>query len=141
MGLPSVAVNYVVVVVAAVVSFIIGMLWYSPLLFGNAWMKAGGFSKKDINKAKKKGMGKMILASFVGSLVMAWVLAYFVVYATASNFVQGMQVGFWLWLGFIATVLLGSVLWEGRVVKYYLINVAYWLVNVAVMGGILAVWR
>ena len=55
MALPSVTVNYVAVVGAAVVSFIIGMLWYSPLLFGNAWMKAGGFSKKDINKAKKKG--------------------------------------------------------------------------------------
>jgi hypothetical protein len=141
MGLPNVAVNISAIVGAAAASFVIGMLWYSPVLFGNAWMKAGGFSKKDIDKSKKKGMGKMMFASFIGSLVMAWILSYFVVYASAGNFVDGMKIGFWLTIGLIAPVLLSSVLWEGKVVKYYLINLAFWLVSVSVMGGILTVWR
>ena len=50
------SVNYLAVVVAAVVSIIIGSLWYSPLLFGNVWMRLQRFTKKDMDKAKQKGM-------------------------------------------------------------------------------------
>jgi hypothetical protein len=141
MGLPNVNVNLVAVIVTAIVSFVIGMLWYSPILFGKAWLKAGEFDKKFIQKMHKEKMGRKMVASFVGGLLMACVLSYFVVYASASGFIEGMVVGFWLWLGLIAPVLLGSILWEGRALQYYFINVVYWLVNVAVMGGILTVWR
>ena len=120
---------------------IIGFLWYSPALFGNAWMKAGNMNMKDMDKAKKKGMGKLYFLAFIGALLMAFVLAYFVRYLTVYTFFEGMEVGEYIWLGFIVPVLLGSILWEGKSVKYYLINVLYWLVNLAVMGGILAIWQ
>ncbi len=139
MAIPNVDINYLAVLVSAIVSIIIGSLWYSPLLFGNAWMKAGGISMKEMEKAKKKGMGRLYFAAFIGSLVMAFVLGIFIKLVGIGSFLEGMQIGFWLWLGFIVPVLLGSVLWEGRSVKYYLINVSYQLVNLALMGGILAV--
>ena len=141
MALPNVDVNYLAVLVSAIVSFIIGGLWYSPLLFGNAWMKSGGFSEKNIEKAKKKGMGKLYFITFIASLLMAFVLSHFVQYLTAQTFSEGMQAGFWIWLGFIVPVLLGGVLWEGKSLKFYLINIAYWLVNLIIIGGLLAVWR
>lgn len=140
MAIPNVDINYLAVLLSAVVSMIIGSLWYSPIMFGNIWMKSGGLTQKDMEKAKKKGMGKLYFAAFIGALVIAFILAHFVQYVTANNFVEGMQTGFWLWLGFVAPVLLGSVLWESKPVKYYLINVAYWLVNLILMGGILAAW-
>ncbi len=141
MAVPDIVINYWAVLVSAIVSFIIGGLWYSPLLFGNAWMKLGGFNNKDKDKAKKKGMGKLYFATFIGSLVVAYILAHFVIYMGAFVFTDGMQTGFWIWLGFIAPVLLGSVLWEGKPIKYYLINISYWLVNIVLIGGILAVWK
>lgn len=140
MAVPNVEINYLAVLISGIVSMIIGSLWYGPL-FGKAWMKAGGFSKGDMAKAKKKGMGKLYFAAFIGALVVAFVLAHFVRYLTASSFVEGAQAGFWLWLGFIAPVLLGSVLWECKPIKYYLINVFYWLIDLIILGGILAVWR
>ena len=140
MAIPNVDINYLAVLLSAVLSMIIGSLWYSPILFGNIWMKAGGLTLKDMEKAKKKGMGKLYFAAFIGALVIAFILAHFVQYVTANNFVEGMQTGFWLWLGFVAPVLLGSVLWENKPVKYYIINVAYWFVNLILMGGILAAW-
>ena len=140
MAVPNVDINYLAVLISAVVSMIIGSLWYSPLLFGNAWMKAGGMTVKDMDKAKKKGMGKLYFAMFIGALVTAYVLAHFVQYVGASGFFDGMEAGCWLWLGFIVPVLLGSVLWESKPIKYYLINVLYWLVNLTVVGGILAAW-
>ena len=140
MTVPNVDVNYLAVFVSAIVSMILGSLWYSPLLFGNAWMKLSG-AKKDMNKAKAKGMIGSYLAMFIGVLLTAFILAHFVQYVTASSFFEGMQAGVWLWLGFIAPVLLGSMLWEGKPFRYYLINVIYHLINLAVMGGILAVWQ
>jgi hypothetical protein len=139
MGLPAVDINYFAVLVAAIVANVIGAIWYGPL-FGKLWMKLMGFTKKDIDKAKKKGMGKSYLLMFVGSLVMAYVLAYFVGILSASTAMGGFQVGFWLWLGLIVPVLLSSVLWEGKPGKLYILNIAYWLVTLEVMGAILAVW-
>jgi hypothetical protein len=51
-------INYLAVLVAALVSMVIGGLWYSPLLFGNIWMKLSGITQKDVEKAKKQGMMK-----------------------------------------------------------------------------------
>jgi hypothetical protein len=133
-------VNYIAVGVSAVVAFVIGMLWYSPLLFANAWMKLSGRSNGDLNKAKKKGMAGTMLAGFASILVMSYVLAYFVGLAGASTVLEGAQVGFLLWLGFIATVMLGIVLWENKPVKLYVLNIAHYFVVMLMMGAILAVW-
>ena len=94
-----------------------------------------------MEKAKKKGMVKSYIIAFIGSLVMSYVLAHFVGYANAASFAEGMQTGFWAWLGFAAPLLLGSALWEGRPWKIYLINICYWLIVLLIAGGILAVWQ
>lgn len=104
------AVNYVAVLVASVVSFVIGMLLYSPLLFGNLWMKASGINKKDIEKSKKKGMGKTMIIAFITTLVMVYVLGYLMDILKYNDAVSGAVVGFLIWLGFLATTGLGRVL-------------------------------
>ena len=133
-------VNYLAIIVSAIVGYAIGMIWYSPLLFGNIWMNLQGFSKKDISKAKKKGMGKVILLGFITTLIMTLVLNYLIGlfgYAAAAD---GALLGFWIWLGFLATTMLGSVLWENKPVPLYLINTAHYLVVLVVIGAILGAW-
>ena len=51
-----------------------------------------------------------------------------------------MKVGFAVWLGFVTTVQLTSVLFAKQPLKLYLINTGYQLVCYLVMGAILAVW-
>ena len=133
-------VNYLAILISAVVSFVIGGLWYGPI-FGKMWIALMGFTQKDIDKAKQKGMSKSYLITFVASLIMAFVLAHFIIYTGASNFFEGFQVGFWVWLGFVATTQLGTVLWENKSWNLFILNIAYWLVNLLVMGAILAVWQ
>ena len=133
-------INLVAVLVAAVVGFGIGMLWYSPLLFSKMWMSLSGLTAKDMGKAKKKGMMQSMVLGFLSLLVMNYVLAHLVDYMQAKTAMEGMQAGFWLWLGFIATVMLGSVLWENKSWKLYLLNVAHYLVVLLASGAILAVW-
>ncbi len=136
-------INYGAVFVAAMVSMVVGGLWFSPVLFGKTWMKLSGITPKKIAEAKKKGMNGMALSyfgQFIASLVTAYVLAHFVDYANATTFVLGLQTGFWVWLGFVAPIMLGMVLWEGKPMQLYILNVGHYLVCLLLMGGILAAW-
>ena len=132
-------VSYLAVLVAAVVGMIIGALWYSPLLFGKAWMKLMKLTEKDMKKAKEKGMTKNFAIAFAAVLVMAYVLAYVIDIANVGNIGDGVVVGFWLWLGFVATSMLNSVLWEGKPSNLYFINITHYFVVLLVMGAILVV--
>lgn len=138
-----VPINYMAVLTAAVVSMVVGFLWYGPL-FGKMWIKEMGWSKTDMEKAKKKGMAKQYGLMFVGSLVMSYVLAHATIFASAYMHVTGVPAGLmsglWNWLGFVAPVTLGSVLWEGKSWKLWGLNNGYYLVTLLAMGTVLAVW-
>lgn len=136
----EISINYWAVLAAGAASFVIGMIWYAPGVFGNAWMRAGKFSKESMDEAHKKGMAWRFFTMFLGSLLIAYILAHFVQYTSSATFAMGMTTGFWVWLGFVVPVLIGSVLWENKSFAYYLINVAFHLVSLLVMGGILAAW-
>lgn len=136
----TVNVNYLAILVASVASFLLGWLWHSPMVFGKMWMKLSDMDQKKIDAAKKKGMAKPILLQFIATLVMGYVLAYFVSYAEAGTIIEGAMVGIWTWIGFVATVMIGMVIWEGKPFKLFLINAGHVLVSLIVMGAILAVW-
>ncbi|MDP3734714.1 MAG: DUF1761 domain-containing protein, partial [Nanoarchaeota archaeon] len=136
-----VSINYLAVLVAAIAQYALGALWYS-VLFGKQWMKLNGMEKMDPKKMEemKKGVMWSYAGGLVSSLVMAYVLAHFVDYTEAATAAAGAVAGFWIWLGFIATVTLGMVLWENKPFKLYLLNNAYNLLGLVIMGAILAVW-
>jgi hypothetical protein len=130
------------VLVAAVATMVLGFLWYSPLLFARPWMVLMGYDPED--KAKlaemQKGAGKMYALSFLASLVSALVLAKIIAITTVNSALYGMKIGFAVWLGFVTTVQLTSVLFAKQPTKLYLINTGYQLVCYLAMGAILAVW-
>jgi hypothetical protein len=136
-----VPINYPAVVVAAIANMIIGFVWYGPL-FGKTWMKLSGITP---DPAKASSMGRSYLLAFVGSLVMSYVLAHAIVFGAAyfemNGVSAGLMCGFWNWLGFIAPVMLGAVLWEGKPWSLWLLMNGYYLVVLLVMGTILAAWR
>lgn len=141
--MPEVPINYFAVIAATAASMALGFAWYGPL-FGKQWMALTGMTPDKIAAAKGKGMGKMYALAMLGSLVMSYVLAHALVFASAylnvSGVAAGLQVGFWNWLGFIAPVTLGSVLWEGKSWKLWKLNSGYYLLSLLAMGVILAIW-
>lgn len=143
--MPVVPINETAVVAAAAANFVLGFLWYGPL-FGKQWMSLMQIPAEKIREAKAKGMGAMKMQfalAAIGSLIMSYVLAHALVFASSYFGVTGpsagIMAGFWNWLGFIAPVTLGSVLWEGRPWALWVLNNAYWLLSLCVMGVILAV--
>ncbi len=137
----TVDVNYLAVLIAGIASMVIGGLWYSPILFGKQWMALMGITPEKIAESKGKGMAKLYAMNFVAALLMACVLARFAGLLGVSNASSALQLGFWVWIGFIATVMIGSVLWESKPWKLYFINVSYQLVNLLVTVLIVGLWK
>jgi hypothetical protein len=133
-------INYPAVIVAAIVHFIIGGLWYG-LIFGNLFLKIIGWTPEQQEQIVAQSNWTQYLMAFVCSFVLVYILAHFVQYTKATGVADGMQTGFWLWLGFVATTQLATVIFEQRKLGLYLLNVGYQLVACLICGAILAVWK
>ena len=135
---PPVDINYLAVLVAAIASMFVGFLWYGPL-FGKTWMKLMGFSEATMKKMKMTATKAYVIA-FIVALVSAYVLARFVDYIQAATMGDAIAAAFWIWLGFMTPLNLGSVLWENKPMKLFLINVAHNLVALIIAAIILTIW-
>jgi len=133
-------ISLIFVALAAVAGFVIGGLWYSPLLFARPWMVAMGYDPNDKARIQEmqKGAGKSYALAFLASLISAFVLAKIIDVTTVNTVPYGLKVGFAVWLGFVATVQFTDMLFAKRPFKLFLINTGYQLVVYLVMGVILA---
>ena len=130
-------VNYGAVIVAAIVNMVIGFIWYSPGVFGKAWMSLTGKRMEDM----RGRAGTAYAGAFVAALITAWILARFITLLNAQTMTRGAVIGFWAWLGFVATTSLGDVLFGGRPIKLYYLTNGYYLVSLIIMGALLGMWR
>ena len=135
-----VTVNFLAILIATVVAMVLGMAWYSPFLFGNAWMRLSGIDPKKIDKSQMKGMWKTMIVAFLSNLIMVFVLSTFINLSQTTTATDAAQLGFWIWLGFMMPLQLGSVLWEKKPFKLFLINTSHYLVTLIVMSLILVLW-
>ncbi|MGH1386115.1 DUF1761 domain-containing protein [Kordia sp.] len=141
-------VNWIALIVAALSTLVIGFLWYGPL-FGKAWMKETGITEEKAQKG-------MILR-FSISVVLAFIAVFFI-YANSvisggmppdlhgvevtkfHTFGHGVVHGIMTALFVAMPVLVTNALFEQKSFKYILINVGYWIVTFAIMGGIVNAW-
>ena len=133
-------INYFAVFAAAITSMIIGSLWYGPL-FGKTWMRLSGLTDTRLAELKKRGMRKIYMISFIMSLIMAYVLAHFVAIWGAVGVAGAFQLAFWIWLGFVVTIVIAPFLWEDKPIKLYFLNITYSLVSLFAMALVLVFWR
>ncbi|HEX9128317.1 MAG TPA: DUF1761 domain-containing protein [Gemmatimonadaceae bacterium] len=133
-------VNYSAVLVAAIVVFVLGWLWYSPLLFYKPWMRARGMDPAVAMAGAKMPTGKLAI-ELVRCLVLAYVIAHFVALLAVSDWFIAAHFGLLLWIGFPVVLLVGSILWENVPVKVAAIHAGDWLVKLLVIPIILSVWH
>ncbi len=127
-------INYIAVVVAAVVSFVFGGIYYRVL--GERWMAAIGFSKKNM---PKKMSSTPLIITFIAELIMAWVLAGLLSHLGAGQVTvkNGVVSGAFVWLGFVVTTLVVNNAFGMRKPELSVIDSAHWLVVLAIMGAII----
>lgn len=153
--------------VAALIPMVLGFIWYNPKVFGTAWMNACGFTTEDLKRSNMlvifivSYLLSLMLATMVAILVIHQ-FGFFSslmsepdlmkegteTYQYAQDFMakyggnfrtfkHGVFHGVLSGLFFVLPVLGTNALFERKGVKYILINVGYWTVCLALMGGVI----
>ena len=125
--------NWVAIIVAAVVNIVLGSLWFSPLLFQKPWVALR------VDKAPMSGTASPMLyvITAVGALVSAMTLDWIIGLAHASTLLGGAIIGLYAGHGFVAPAVLSDNLFNERPVKLYLIVAGFPVVGLLVMGAII----
>lgn len=163
-------VNWIAIIVAALVPTVIGFVWYTPKAFGNAWMKASGMTEE---KIKGGNMAVIFGVSLLLSLMLAFFIQSLAIHQTHlgsllmnepgfgdpnsevgmlmadmntkygtnfRTFSHGVVHGIIAGLFFVLPVMGTNALFERKGFRYIAINVGYWIVTLAVMSGIISGW-
>lgn len=133
-------VHYVPVIVAAVAVFILGWLWYSPLLFFKPWMRLRGLDPVAAMAGAKMPGGKLVV-EFLRCLVLAYAVAIFVSHLGIVTWLGAVHFAVLTWIAFPVLILIGSILWENIPWKVAAIHAGDWLVKLLVVSLIVTLWR
>lgn len=128
------------ILVSAFAPLIIGALWYSPLLFGKAWMRAHGHTPERL-AAMRATAGRTYAGSFAAFLVIAYVLHIFLSRLGADSLHTGALWGFHAWAGFALPIGFTANLYSEKPLATFLIDAGYQLVYLTAMGAILGAWH
>lgn len=158
--------NFVAILVSALVPMAIGMVWYNPRVFGKIWMREAGLSEEKLKSGR--GMVLIMSLSLLFSFLLSMILqasvihqfgfwgmiggdmskasdtakAFFVEYEHAfRTFKHGVLHGTMMGLFFILPIVAIDALFEGKSWAHIFIKVAYWTLTTAIMGGILCAWE
>lgn len=137
-----ITIDYLAVLVAAVASFAFGALWHSSLGFGAYWQRLMGLTREDMHKMPLSPVQAMLLG-FIATVLFAYVLAHFIAFGGilvgGASVGSALEVGFWVWLGFVVVTLANSLLWEGRPFHLFLFNAAYQFLSIEIMAAVIGI--
>lgn len=157
--------NITAIFVAAFFAVFIGFVWYHPKVFGTAWMHAAGLTETQLKGAN---MAKMFALSLLFAVLLAFAMPALVIHQTGAlslvggdaskampsyeafmldyseafrTFKHGVLHGVMSGV-FIALPITGiNALLERKSAKYIFISAGYWIVTLAIMGGIICAWK
>ena len=131
-----VAQHALAIFIAALVAFLVGAFWYSPLLFAKAWIRAHGYTSDEV-KAMQANASRAYAGTFVAFLLMAFVLNLFLQHLGADSVRDGVGWAFHAWLGFALPVGFTAYLYSHKSIGVFLIDAGYQLTYMLLMGAIL----
>ncbi|MBQ4799084.1 DUF1761 domain-containing protein [Pseudoalteromonas sp. MMG006] len=128
-------VNYFAILVASLSSFMLGAVWYSKILFKNAWLENSGLTEQDLQLADPRLIfAGSFLLTFIASLVLALFLGQ------EAGIGESLGTGFAIGLFWVCSSLGLSYIFEQRPLKLFLINGSYYVMQFSLMGLILGLW-
>jgi hypothetical protein len=133
--------NISAILVCAVLNMVLGFIWYG-FLFSTAFIQLMGITPEHMSDpASQKAAVHGYFASFLSSVMMAIILSYFIIFTSTTTVLEGLKLGLLSWLGFTVTTMLPTHYFSMKPLKLALINIAYPMVGLSLMGMILAFWR
>lgn len=122
--------NWLAIVAAAAAGFVVGGIWYGPVM-GKKWMGAVGLSEEDIQSGN---MGMIYGTAFILSLVASTTLAHVLTYFPAADLWTALMVSVGIALGFLVPAIGTNYLFSQKSRTLFLIDATYWLLFYAAMG-------
>ena len=132
-------VNWIAILVATIAYFIVGAIWYSKALFGVQWAKLVGMDMNDPNKGK--GMGKMLITTFLLILISCIGIALLVNRIDLVYLPSAIKLGCLTGIGFATTAVAISFIYESRPTGIYFTDCGYHLLGHIIAAIILVLWR
>ena len=129
----NIGISLAAIVVSALVAFALSLAWYSPLMFGDIWMRY-----RDASLAAAP-LWKFFLAP-LREIITASVLAFLIVRVRPATFTSALALGLVLWAGFYAVQLSGAVIWDNRPWQLSAVHAGDWLMKTVFMTIVLAWW-
>jgi hypothetical protein len=138
--MPVPQVNYLAVLVAAVVVFILGGVWYSPAVFAKKWVALQGKDPSVVT-----GMAgptpAMFIQVFICGLLISWGMAVLLNHFVNLTLTRGVLVAVLAWLSFAAATSYGSYLFSMKPKQLWAIDSGFNLVSFVLAAVILTLWR
>jgi Protein of unknown function (DUF1761) len=128
--------NYAAVVVAAVVYWLLGAVWYGAV-FSKPWMALEHMSSE---QASSMNPVLPYVITFVINLLIAYSLAQICIWRNADTMGRGASVGVLLWIGFVGPITFTTYMYEMRPKELFAINEFYPLAGMVIMGAIIGAW-
>lgn len=139
------AINYLAVLVSAIIIFALGGLWYSPVLFAKRWIALQNKSEEQVRaEAAAANMPVLYIVAFVCAFLQAWVLAMVIGHMSQVADMSVAHAAIFsalLWVGLAGSTSFATALFSGAPRQLWAINSLYNLVSFVIAGIILAVWR
>lgn len=129
--------NYIAITAASVIYVVIGVLWYSPLLFSKKWMRLNKIEPKTM---KNSGPG-MYVMPMIPAVITATVMEWLLTMLGVTEWPGGAMVGLMSWFGFTASTQLLNWAFSGKKMGAFLLDTGYQFVSFILMGAFLAMWK
>lgn len=132
----AIDINWVAVIVIAVIYCFIIFFWYYPPIFGNIWLKLVGKTGVEKSKIIRETI-IMILTSFISVLILEILMDL----TSMNDMLSAPLLSLLVWIGFVAMVAINQNIFNDRGVKLFFIEYGAYLIALVVAGIILAVWQ
>jgi hypothetical protein len=129
-------VNFLAVPVSVVAAFVLGGLWYSPLLFVKPWKRRLGIPPDAKGSPVKPMIINMIMLG-----VAALGMFYLVYEIEPEDWLFGGGLGLGVGAAFVATSIGTIYAYQGRGFVLWLIDATYQVLCLAIMGAIMGAWQ
>ena len=135
------AVNYKAVIVLSICAYLLGALWYSPVLFEQAWMDAQGYDRTQVDAILDDLAPFGFIGSFLAYLATCFVTAMLCLATCTESIRSGVKLGLALWVGYAASLGLMTNLFSSTALVVWAIDSAFQLVFLVGIGAILGIWQ
>jgi hypothetical protein len=131
-------INHLAVLVAVVLQFVLGFLWYGPI-FGEPWMGMVGLDMATV-EANPPGAGEWITNIF-SAVVSMYVLAWLFTKIPVTSLLQGLGVGLLIGFSFVLLSIMTSGMFAKDPYGLAWITGGFTTVGLGIGGAVLGAWK